>query len=470
LLQQIFHIKISVAFAIFRNTIEDNISVMTRTSTQDGLAAAAVAGISIVLVRQLLNSIDEEEKEICKANYNLNNNNNNTNRRKYTWMPWWWPIIAIQRWKNKQQNSNSIDTEQYEHRGACNCGSIRFLIRGARQLNNQGMSSNNKINSSPSKIRFRCIPISASNFQIVCGENEMRFYYENDDSDNNNHVIGSESNQAQVFCSNCGVTVFHANRKTGNLEINVDCLDDKEEPRLIQRRDIREQSSSGLSSITNPSEHQQQYPRSQSSLSSTALEKDNNNEQVVNKHSIGTLLEDEPFLEGFANLSVAMLGESISPNNQVQPVRKESVSSSDAPTQPESYSIAESDIDDLSMGSSSLTGALPLYHSALSVASTGGGVPSIKTTGLPPLPPASNRISPSDGSIKTLPLWLGSDRPGGGGRRVRNRSFDMNGGWSVSSELNDDLDSEGKSTISPTMRDQMKKYLERHENSKQHHY
>ena len=442
---------------------------MTRTSTQDGLAAAAVVGISIVLVRQLLNSIDEEEKEICKANHNLNNNNN-TNRRKYTWMPWWWPIIAIQRWKNKQQNNIGTDTEsQYEHRGACNCGSIQFLVRCVRQLNNQGNSSNAINSSSPSKIRFRCIPISASNFQIVCGENEMRFYYENDDSDNNNHV----SNQAQVFCSNCGVTVFHANRNTGNLEINVDCLDDKEEPKLIQRRDIREQSSSGLSSITtHPSEHQQQqYPRSQSSLSSTALEKDDINEQVVNKHSIGTLLEDEPFLEGFANLSVAMLGESSSPTNQVQPVRKESISSSDAPTQPESYSIAESDIDDLSMGSSSLTGALPLYHSALSVASAGVAPPSIRTTGLPPLPPTSNRISPSDGSIKTLPLWLGSDRPGGG-RRVRNRSFDMNGGgWSVSSELNDDdLDGEGKSTISPTMRDQMKKYLERHENSKQHHY
>ena len=436
---------------------------MTRTSTQDGLAAAAVVGISIVLVRQLLNSIDEEEKEICKANHNFNNNNN-SNRRKH-WMPWWWPIIAVQRWKNKQQNNIGTDTEsQYEHRGACNCRSIQFLVRGARQINNQGKSSNTSINSSPSKIRFRCIPISASNFQIVCGENEMRFYYENDDTDNNNHV----SNQAQVFCSNCGVTVFHANRKTGTLEINVDCLDDKEEPRLIQRRDIREQSSSGLSSITNPSEHQQQYPRSQSSLSSTALEKDNNNEQVVSKHSIGTLLEDEPFLEGFANLSVAILGESSSPTNQVQHVRKESVSSSDAPTQPESYSIAESDIDDLSMGSSSLTGALPLYHSALSVAS-GTAPPSIKTTGLPPLPPTSNRISPSDGSIKTLPLWLGSERPGGG-RRIRNRSFDMNGGWSVSSELNDELDGEGKSTISPTMRDQMKKYLERHENSKQHHY
>ena len=439
---------------------------MTRTSTQDGLAAAAVVGISIVLVRQLLNSIDEEEKEICKANHNLNNNNN-TNGRKH-WMPWWWPIIAIQRWKNKQQSNISADISQYEHRGACNCRSIQFLVVGARQLNNQGESNSiNTTNSSPSKIRFRCIPISASNFQTVCGENEMRFYYENDDSDNNNHV----SNQAQVFCSNCGVTVFHANRNTGNLEINIECLDDKEEPKLIQRRDIREQSTSGLSSITNPSEQQQQYPRSQSSLSSTALEKDNNNDQVVNKHSIGTLLEDEPFLEGFANLSVAMLGESSSPTNQVQHVRKESVSSSDAPTQPESYSIAESDTDDLSMGSSSLTGALPLYHSALSVAS-GTAPPSIKTTGLPPLPPASNRISPSDGSIKTLPLWLGSDRPGGGGRRVRNRSFDMNNGsgWSVSSELNDDLDSEGKSTISPTMRDQMKKYLERHENSKQHHY
>lgn len=40
-------------------------------------------------------------------------------------MPWWWPIIARQRWKNKQQNNDSNDTaEQYEHRGACNCRSI----------------------------------------------------------------------------------------------------------------------------------------------------------------------------------------------------------------------------------------------------------------------------------------------------------------------------------------------------------
>ena len=158
--------------------------------------------------------------------------------------------------------------------------------------------------------------------------------------------------------------------------------------------------------------------------------------------------------------------------------RKESISSSvgsPTTTQPESYSVAE-ESDDLSMGSMS---SLPLYHSALSVASgaTGASTTNYRTTtgsssssyrtGLrPPLPSSSNNRNPSsDRSVKTLPPWFGDRPPGTSYTASGGRS---RGGWSVASLESNDLDggdNDGKTTVSPRMRDQMKKYLERHTRS-----
>ena len=215
----------------------------------------------------------------------------------------------------------------------------------------------------------------------------------------------------------------------------------------------------------------------------------------LSKHSIETLLENEPFLESVArmdalqhaatmlagNTTATSNSSSMNYNAYLIP-RKESISSSvgsPTTTQPESYSVAE-ESDDLSVGSSSITGtssSLPLYHSALSVASGATRASttndrsttssSYRTGPRPPLPPVSHNRnpSPSDGSVKTLPPWLG-DRPPGTYTASGGRS---RGGWSVASLESNDLDgvdNDGKTTVSPRMRDQMKKYLERHTRSR----
>ena len=437
------------------------------------LGTAAIVGISIVCVRWL-SSTNPSEEERIKAN-----------RRKYAWMPWWWPIIAMQRWNKQKKNTTSATTEnQFEHKGSCQCGSITFVIRGPKHLH--------ALHSLPGKNMHypKYIPTFANNFQLIRGEQHMRFYYEGDtttttvnDNDDNSSVTFEEQQQnsgddhtttsnqaqkAQVFCGNCGVHLFHANRESGELEVNANCLDD--EGGEVRKLDYIEQ----LSSISDSFDQQQQQQMGQ-----------------LPKPSIETLLENEPFLGSTASIdamhqAATMLADnttttgssSTSMNYNTSSIpRKESISSSvgsPTTTQPESYSVAE-ESDDLSMGSMS---SLPLYHSALSVASgaTGASTTNYRTTtgssssyrtGLrPPLPPTSNNRNPSsDRSVKTLPPWLGDRPPGTSYTASGGRS---RGGWSVASLESNDLDggdNDGKTTVSPRMRDQMKKYLERHTRS-----
>lgn len=182
----------------------------------------------------------------------------------------------------------------------------------------------------------------------------------------------------------------------------------------------------------------------------------NDVEQLAKNSTIETVSENEPFL-GSARFLESLDGDR---NNNSIP-RKESLSSD--PTQPESYSTAMmAECDDLSMGSSSLTGASVTHHlSSLSVASGTASVNHDRTdrSGLPPLPPS--RVPPSDRSIKTLPPRF-AERPGYA-TAVRGRGA-ASSSWSVASIETTDLDGAdaGNTTISPSMRDQMKKYMRRH--------
>eukprot|EP00571_Detonula_confervacea_P005465 CAMPEP_0172316508 /NCGR_PEP_ID=MMETSP1058-20130122/28486_1 /TAXON_ID=83371 /ORGANISM="Detonula confervacea, Strain CCMP 353" /LENGTH=433 /DNA_ID=CAMNT_0013030829 /DNA_START=252 /DNA_END=1553 /DNA_ORIENTATION=- len=430
---------------------------MVRASTQQTVdrivGTAAVIGLSIIFVRWLSNPPSMLEEEKCKKN-----------RKQYSWMPSWWPVIAIQRWdkRNRSEKDGAEDEQhveklgnddgEYAHQGSCHCGSIKFVLKGQRRL---------RAVDSPGKIRYPHVPTAANKFQLLCGESNMRFYYEDDNDDSSSITFdhaGEERNDskqasgAHVFCGSCGVHVFHADRSSGELEVNANCLDGLE-TKLV----FSEQSSSGLSSITNNIKQQGKLTplsRSQSSLSST-LEAENANdvEQRAKNATIETVSENEPFLGS------ARFLESLDDNRNNSIPRKQSLSSD--PTQSESYStIMMTEGDDSSMGSSSITGAsMTFHHSSLSVASgAASAYDRTNRTGLPPLPPS--RIPSSDRSVKTLPPRFGE--------RLGYTSGGVMGGvgssWSVASIETNDLDGAdvGKTTISPRMRDQMKKYMGRH--------
>ena len=393
----------------------------------------------------------------------------------------------------------------------------------------------------------------------------MRFYYEDDNNDDSSSSIAfdragegrrgdaaaaDQASGAHSFCGNCGVHVFHADRSSGGLEVNANCLDGGG---AGARPVYGEQAFSGVSSVTNNTTASQ----SQCSQHST----------TGPEHVVGYVDEDagNPAFEAVSNIErFSEGGATLS--------RKESLSSE--PTHPESYSTAiMAEGDDLSMGSSLsvITGAyLPSYQSSHGVASgsanahdgsnrtgllppqpsripssgrsarapppqpaersrygsggggiNGGGGWSIASgesndldgvdaeqttiesystammaegddssmgslsvtgysshsvasasasahdrsnrTGLPPLPPS--RIPSSDRSAKTLPPRLG-ERSYGSFRGVRGGSINGSG-WSVASMESNDLDGVDdveQTTISPRMRDQMKKYLGRHIN------
>eukprot|EP00584_Thalassiosira_punctigera_P005972 CAMPEP_0172544896 /NCGR_PEP_ID=MMETSP1067-20121228/14955_1 /TAXON_ID=265564 ORGANISM="Thalassiosira punctigera, Strain Tpunct2005C2" /NCGR_SAMPLE_ID=MMETSP1067 /ASSEMBLY_ACC=CAM_ASM_000444 /LENGTH=487 /DNA_ID=CAMNT_0013331547 /DNA_START=379 /DNA_END=1843 /DNA_ORIENTATION=+ len=453
---------------------------MVRASTQQTVdrivGTAVVIGLSVVFVRWLSGTSSSSdlmlEGEKCKKT------------RKVYRMPWWWPVIALKRWngrsrKNEGDGNHDLrirnegvckeDKEEiiennlgdYEHQGSCHCSSVTFVLRGPQRL--QAVDS-------PGKIRYPHIPTPANRFQLLRGESEMRFYYEEDNDDSSSitfdHAVEErndtkDASGAHVFCGNCGVHVFHADRSSGELEVNANCLDGGETTLVF-----RERSSVGPSSITLKQPVRRTSPsRSQTSLPS-AFEVDNSNdaEKLTRNSTIETVSETEPFLGS------AYFLESLDDRKPSFP-RKGSVTSD--PTQPESHSttmMAEG--DDSSMGSSSVTGASTLlYHSSLSL-SSGCAAPTrdrMDRLGLPPLPPRisssdqlpPSRMSSSERSVKTLPPRFGNRAgyaPGGGS---------VGGGWSVASMESNDLDGAnvGKTTISPRMRDQMKKYMQKYTNN-----
>lgn len=153
--------------------------------------------------------------------------------------------------------------------------------------------------------------------------------------------------------------------------------------------------------------------------------------------------------------------------------RKESLSSE--PTRSESYSTAimMAEGDDSSLGSSLsvITGAyLTSNHSSHnSVESSSASAHAHdRTDRMGGRPPSSflSRIAPSDRSAKTLPPRLGENQLRYGPRGGSVGGVINSSGWSVASMESNDLDGSvmEQTTVTPRMRDQMKKYLGRHIN------
>lgn len=431
------------------------------------VGTVVVIGLSVVFVRWLSSHdsmLDEENKS-------------KKSRKRYGILQWW-PMIALRRYSGRNRNDgkcvgddgrNMIEGEhtkaegqedivennggEYEHHGSCHCSSITFVLRGPHRL---------RAVHSPGKIRYPHIPTPANKFHLLRGESSMRFYYEENNNDDSSSITfdnaveerndAKDASGAHVFCGNCGVHVFHADRSTGELEVNANCLDDGETTLIFTKESS---SSPGPSSITLKQLEKQisasQHPPSRSGapLDDNALDV----EKLARHSTIETVSETEPFLGS------AYFLESLD-DRKSSLSRKESVSSD--PTQPESHSTAMmAEGDDSSMGSSSVTGAsMPLRISSLSLSSGGGAHINdrMDRTGLPPLPPS--RISPSDRSVKTLPPRAG-ERHGYAPGAVGGRSVD---GWSVASMESNDLDAGnlGKTIISPRTRDQMKKYMQKY--------
>lgn len=278
--------------------------------------------------------------------------------------------------------------------------------------------------------------------------------------------------------------MFHADRSLGELEINAHCLDnggDDGEAKLL---------------FEGEEEEEDRHPASSSSSKHTTLHHGKSSGTIIE-----TVSENEPFLGGTAitrlihsyyDTNNSSNYNDCNENNNMQLRTKKSSMSSSDPTQPDTYSTAimADEGDDLSMASSSTAGgggvSLTQYHSLLSVASVGdAAAPApassssasvrdrINRTGLPPRPPpSSSRISPSNRSVSTLPPWLDHGRrSGGGGYFFGTSRGGMNScsSWSVASIESDfdGMDTQSlSSSISPRMRDQMKKYLSSHMSEK----
>ncbi|KAL3796705.1 hypothetical protein HJC23_010005 [Cyclotella cryptica] len=392
-------------------------------------------------------------------------------------LPWWWPVIALRRRKGRRERGQCCDVaddeercdlEQskareknleggYEHRGSCHCRSIHFLLRGPKNL--QAVDS-------PGKIRYPHIPTTASQFELLRGENDMRFYYvnvkadsasiessiaseepnycfESDDDIHNNNRTQQQSSGAHGFCGNCGVHVLRApSRSSEDLEINANCLEDGGKASCV---DVNAREAAPLARS------------STSSLTSNGAEGDMGHRTVhdqgkVRSNTIETVDENEALLGGHAYFWESLDDRPPPPEPYVSQLianasKNESDSMHDA--QPLTQSVTES--DDYSMGSSSLTATSSLHM--LSVASGGVGISFTQSrAGLPPL-------HPSSGSIKTLPPRFGESRRTryGGGRSL---GAGLDSSWSIASMESHDLD--GETEKSNVSLNQMKYYMSRH--------
>lgn len=387
------------------------------------LGSLAVIGVSALFVSWLTSGQTDEEEQ-------------NT---------WWRPILALLRRKKKKQTDKDLEgdgcvpkqqcgvNDVYSHQGSCHCGAITFTLRGRHTLD---------VVESKGKIGYPHLPTSASEFQLTSGENAIRFYYEGehcgtkDDASSitfehagEERVAESSSQEAASgahgFCGKCGVHVFHADRLTGELEVNANCLDDCGQPILIRKATSRVMSSLTIETIDH---------------------------SMKSAPPIETVSENEVFLGD------ARFWDALDDRDRTCPPRKESLSSE--PTQSDSYStshMATDNDDALSIGSSSFITAASMhqYLSSVSVVSEIGTAnhDRIDRAGRPPLPPSRHR---SDRSVTTLPAHFG-ERP----RKMGSGAYSS--GWSIASlELNDDLDDGENSTISPTMHKQMRKYMNKY--------
>eukprot|EP00557_Chaetoceros_sp_GSL56_P005719 CAMPEP_0176499986 /NCGR_PEP_ID=MMETSP0200_2-20121128/13256_1 /TAXON_ID=947934 /ORGANISM="Chaetoceros sp., Strain GSL56" /LENGTH=360 /DNA_ID=CAMNT_0017898515 /DNA_START=720 /DNA_END=1802 /DNA_ORIENTATION=+ len=119
--------------------------------------------------------------------------------------------------------------------GSCHCQSVRFVLKAPTKIvarqDNRG------------KICHPYYSTTAEKFELLCGTKYLSVYYVNltpqsfSDRDRNRpHGQSSDPDRnrdeviiaAHTFCSRCGVHIFRApNSRTDQLDVNVDCLEDK---------------------------------------------------------------------------------------------------------------------------------------------------------------------------------------------------------------------------------------------------
>jgi len=541
--------------------VNNNSIFSTTTTTQSFdrlVGTAAVIGLSLVVVlHSWISSPSEEEDDVIveeeteegsnqqqhqqplhnaaaasPSRRKVNDNKSTTATKSSSW---WWPVAILTRRKKKRRkrrmnthhhdgNNDNIENRHgspktnedssscddgndgyCDHLGSCDCGSIQFILKGPKHL--QPIQS-------PGRIHYPHIQTSATNFQLLKGEADMRFQYvqeetnndEEEDYDNNNNNNNTTSGNnntngddtstiatehiekhhvsslgAHVFCGNCGVHVMHADRSSEELEVNANCL-------LERKKELQQTSSSAEEEQTKEQQRQQEQIQKQTSSMSSLSTIDGDTTTTITtdpvtltrslsqqQHQLNSVSEHELFLGGSAQFwneldtnQTNISGDNHNSNKSQelehsQHARTESISSTGEQTHPSSYTTALDtptyDGDDYSIDGSLL---------APSGGGGGGGASvsaslSVNAGLLPPLPPS--RLPPlsstSDSkSVRTLPPWFG-ERPGYASHPARS----VGGGWSVASMETNDLDSvggESTTTVSPRMRDQMKFYMSRH--------
>jgi len=490
-----------------------NNSILSTSQPLDRLVGtAAVIGLSLAVVLHSWISAPSDENDVFEeeegSNQQFHDGHNTAaspsrrkiNGNKSTSSSWWWPVTILTRRKKKRrkrsrkhdENNDNIannhptdrddshkvndDSSSYnegycDHLGSCECGSIQFILKGPKHL--QPIQS-------PGRIEYPHVRTSANNFQILKGEADMRFQYvqetndedyDNNTSVNNNHgddtsTIATEHNEkhhasslgAHVFCGNCGVHIMHADRSSEELEVNANCLLEKEQHKSSSVEKQEEQQQKQII------QHQTSSMSSLSTIDVDATTTDpvtlTRSQSQQQQHQLNSVSEHELFL-GSAQLWGELdnsQSNTSDDNNKPhelensQHARTESISSTGGQTHPEIS-------DDYSIDGSLLAppgaiggGGGASSSTALSVSS--GLLPPLPPSRLPPLSTSSDSKS-----VRTLPPWFG-ERPG----YASHPSRSVGGGWSVASMETNDLDSVGgeSTTVSPRMRDQMKFYMSRH--------
>ena len=414
----------------------------------------------------------------------------------------WWPIIAIQRWMERnsrinnstttagdeEDSNNNDDIVVVNHQGSCHCGSIKFQLHGPRKLRAIDYSSSSSSSPPIRKNRRRrpvcffstSIPISANKFQLITGQDSMRFYYEDDNNNDattayndnysssitsdhhttlNNISNGSNNNNNQAlgahsFCTNCGVHVFYADRNSGRLEVNANCIigqvvgdDDGERVSITTTKSAVAALAATAATTTMKTpivnnktglSHKNNEPLLALAGASfiESLEYDNSNNKNNNN----------------SNNDLSNTGQCYSSSSNIN--KELSVTSTTDPESSYSTAVMMDGDDTSSMGSQSATSAyLSLYHTSQHGVLASPLATSHDRTTTSAMMGAGPRIPSSNRSVKTLPPRLG-----GGG---------IGSGWSVTSSDDllfnmDDDDDEEQTTVSPKMRDRMMKYLKRH--------
>jgi hypothetical protein len=270
---------------------------------------------------------------------------------------------------------------------------------------------------------------------------------------------------------------MHADRSSEQLEVNANCLSLEEKsnsspsPMKVQKQQQIQLLAASMSSLsTNDGEAANDLD-----ATSTRTQQQLNS---VSEHELflgsaqfwGSLgNSDEPTSTSSNNCKPH---ESLQNDNTRHHQRMESLSSlmgAQTHIEPNTNMLdTPTDVgDDYSMDGSS----------SFAIPGRGRGATSLSITTmgmLPPLPPPSSRLPPLSSSsslsesrsVRTLPPWFG-ERP----RHTSHQpSRSVGGGWSIASMETNDLDSVGGDdsmrqwTVSPSVRDQMKFYLDRHQN------